>query len=265
MKVTVCQLHDARDQFADDWQQLIAHVQAQQSDLLVLPEMPFHEWLFAKRAFNNEAWQAALRAHDAAEIRLRELAPTVVCGSRPIDFGNERYNEAFIWDLERGTRGVHAKAYVPDEEGAWEASWYTRATPEFEPVAFAAPHASGEVSAGFLIGSELWAMEQARRYGAEGVQLLIAPRASSSSTADKWLAGGRAAAVIAGAYSLSSNRAGGVDQSGGGAWIIDPDGNVLVNTTHHQPFATAWLDLAVADNAKRTHPRSVFTSMPNQT
>jgi len=49
-------------------------------------------------------------------------------------------------------------------------------------------------------------MERARAYGKVGVHLIVNPRATERSTLDKWLTGGRAAAVIAGAFCLSSNR-----------------------------------------------------------
>jgi len=263
MKVTVCQLREFYRDFADDWRNLAAHVKQEQSNLLVLPEMPFHEWLFAKRDFDYQAWQNALRAHDEWESRLSELAPTNICGTRPVDFGNERYNEAFVYDAERGARSVHVKAHVPNEDGAWEANWYSQPAAAFEPITLSFPHIAREASVGFLIGGELWAMEQAKLYGMEGVQLLAVPRATSRDIADKWLAGGRTAAVVAGAYVASSNRAGNRAGSAvhfaGGGWIIGPEGKLLAQTSDDQPFATVWLDLRAADVAKRIHSRTMQT------
>lgn len=81
------------------------------------------------------------------------------------------------------------------------------------------------------------------------------------ASVDKWIAGGRAAAVISGAYCLSSNR-GGIDQHGfewaGTGWIIEPEeGDVLALTSLEHPFVTLDIDLTIAENAKRTYPRYV--------
>jgi N-carbamoylputrescine amidase len=76
------------------------------------------------------------------------------------------------------------------------------------------------------------------------------------------VAGGRTAAVVSGAFCLSSNR-GGVDETdlawGGAAWITEPEeGEVLALTTEEEPFATVDIDLNVAKQAKATYPRYVL-------
>lgn len=239
MKVTTCELHDKRSAFARDWERLIDHVRHERSELVVLPEMPFCRWFAGARTFDIAVWQSATAAHDAWEHRLRELAsamaPVMVIASRPVDFGNERYNEGFVWSAADGTRGIHAKSVLCDEAGAWETQWYHRATPEFTPAVI------GVVSVGFLFATELQALEEATMYGREGVQLLVTPR--STATADRWLATARDAAARAGAYGLSANR---IDDSGafdGQGWIIAPDGEVLAVTDREQPFVSAEVDI----------------------
>jgi N-carbamoylputrescine amidase len=103
-------------------------------------------------------------------------------------------------------------------------------------------------------------MEHARAYGQAGVHLLVVPRATPRQTLDKWLAGGRAAAVVAGAFTLSSNPLSEPTERanlGGQGWIIGPDGEVLGITSAEQPFVTIELDLAAAEHAKQTYPRYV--------
>lgn len=256
MKVTVCELHDDRMAFADGWQRLLAHVCAEQSELVLLPEMPFCKWFVGSRNFDTDVWEAAVRAHDEWEHSLRKLAPAAVAASRPVNFGNERYNEGFLWDADRGSRAVHAKAFLPDEERAWEASWYNSATPEFSPLLL------GSVSVGFLFCSELWATDEARVYGREGVHLLLTPRSTAAAAFDEWLARGRTAAVVAGAYALSSNR---LDESGvfgGQGWIVDPAGEVLAITNREHPSVTMDLDLGIADTAKTSFPRYAMVLPP---
>jgi len=81
------------------------------------------------------------------------------------------------------------------------------------------------------------------------------------ASADKWLAGGRAAAVMCGAFCLSSNR-GGLDINGmewaGQGWIIEPDGEILGLTSLEDPFVTVDIDLQTAEKAKKTYPRYVL-------
>jgi N-carbamoylputrescine amidase len=249
MKVTVCQLHDDYGAREREWQQLCAHVRSQASDLVLLPEMPFYPWFAVSRTFDPARWAAAVEAHTAWERRLTELAPAVVVATRPIDFGNERYNEGFVWERTTGIRAAHAKAYLPNEEGVWEASWYHAATPEFIPLQ------ARDARLGFLICTELWNMEQVHLYGREQVQLLVIPRVTAGATLDKWLAAGRVAAVVSGVFALSSNRFAESGLYGGQGWIIDPDGAVLALTSAEQPFATARIDLEAVERAKTTYPR----------
>jgi N-carbamoylputrescine amidase len=253
MRVTVCQLPDDSRAFERSWEHLVAHARESRSELIVLPEMPFHPWFAATRRFDPDVWRAVVTAHDSWEKRLPELAPAAVMGSRPIEFGNERYNAAFLWTEQAGGLAtVHGKAYLPEEEGTWEASWYAAAAPDFEPARV------GNASVGVLICSELWAMEQARLYGKENVHLLVTPRLTGAETLDKWLAGGRVAAILAGAYGLSSNRHDDAKGFGGQGWIVGPDGEVLALTTPDEPFVTQDVDLTAAEQAKHTYPRYVI-------
>ena len=102
-------------------------------------------------------------------------------------------------------------------------------------------------------------MNRARAYGTEGIHLLLVPRATPRASVDKWLAGGRSAGVIAGAYCISSNRVdepGGVDLGGLG-WVTDPEGLVLGVTSEAAPWITVEVSRGAADKAKGTFPRYV--------
>jgi N-carbamoylputrescine amidase len=256
MRVTVCQLRNEAGDLAQDWDRLVAHVGQEGSDLVLLPEMPFYPWVAWTRQFDPAVWLASVKAHDAWMQRLTELAPAVVLGSRPVIRGGRHLNEGFLWEAGAGYRAVHAKYYLPDEPGFWEASWYERGDSEFIATQ------CGEVKVGYMICTEIWFAEHARSYGKEGAHLLLCPRGTPMSSADKWVAGGRTAAVVSGAYCLSSNR-GGVDAQGmewaGTGWIVEPEeGEVLGLTSVEQPFLTREIDLKVADRAKETYPRYVL-------
>ncbi len=255
MKVTVCQLPNEASAFEAAWQALVTHVAAHGSDLVLLPEMPFYRWLAHTPDVDPAAWTEAVRVHSSWMDRLGALSPAEIAGTRPVIRDGERLNEAFLWHESEGTRPVHTKYYLPDEAEFWEATWYRRGDGLFRAAD------SRRARVGFLICTEIWFNEHARAYARDGVQLLLCPRATPTGTGDKWLAGGRTAAVVSGAYCLSSNLAGKTTQGGdyaGLGWIIEPDtGEVLGVTGEEAPFLTLEIDLAAADRAKRTYPRYV--------
>lgn len=255
MKVTVCKLPGREPALEEAWEGLVEHVGVHRPDLVLLPEMPFHRWLPADPEPDADAWRAAAESHRRWIGRLGELDGAAVAASRPVARGGERRNEGFVWTPADGARSVHDKRFLPDEEGFREASWYGPGPDRFDTV-----DVSG-VRAGFLICTELWFADRARDYARAGSHLLLTPRATPAYSRDKWLAAGRTAAVVAGAFGLSSNRAGpgpagGFDWAGRG-WVVDPDGEVLGATSTGEPFLTVEIDPAEAEAAKSTYPRYV--------
>ena len=254
MRVTVCEMNNDRKIFEEDWKRLAVHIKENKSDLVLLPEMPFSSWFPRTKPFDQNIWDAAVKAHEKGLKHLVELSPAAVLGSMPVTQEKKRLNQGFVWDKDLGYRTVHTKYYLPDEEDFWEASWYTRGKKRF---------ISSEIRGtriGFLICTDLWFFEHARAYGKESVHLLVCPRTTPHSTLDKWLAGGRTASIVSGAYCISSNRyePGNTDSGmGGQGWITAPDGEVLCSTSPTEPFLTVQLDLARADKAKSTYPRYV--------
>ena len=213
--------------------------------------MPFAPWLAVSPDFSPRAWDAAVESHLQWLTRLRELAPASVICSRPVSRSGRRFNEGFVWSAAAGALPVHDKRYLPDEAGFWEARWYEAGDGSFDAF-----DAAG-VRAGLMICTDMWAIHHAIDYGKAGVQIVATPRATGRPTVEKWLTGGRAVAIVSGAFSVSSNwvAAGDGGDFGGGGWIIDPDGVPLARTNAEQPFQTLSLDLAAADAAKRTYPR----------
>lgn len=255
MRITVCQLSDVATELEAQWDGLVAHCHAESSDLVVLPELGFSPWLAATDAVDQAAWDDSVAAHERWLERLPELGARVVVGSVPIVDAGRNHNAAFVWSAGTGVVHAHRKYHLPDEPGFHEARWYERGPEEFAPVDTAV------ASVGFLLCTEMWFTEHARAYARAGVEVLASPRGVGMASLDKWIAGGRAAAVMSGAFCVSSNR-GGVDARGfewaGGGWIIDPEeGEVLGVTDAGEPFLTRDVDLAVAHAAKSTYPRYV--------
>lgn len=256
MRVTVCELPAQRSKFERAWPELVEHVIKNSSDVVLLPEMPFHRWLPQSKEVDPDEWRRGVETHEDWIRRLVELSPATVLATRPvIDAGTPR-NVGFFWEPDQGVVDVHAKRYLPDEPGFWEATWYRRGDGDFSIAK------TSRAMVGFLICTELWFTQHAREYGKQGAQFIVCPRATPTTTAGKWIAGGRTAAVVSGAYCLSSNLAGVTDDGGdfaGVGWLIEPqEGRILGLTSARHPFLTVDVDIATADVAKTTYPRYVL-------
>ncbi len=256
MKVTVCQLNPAPGALEEGLAALAAHVKEAHTELLVLPEMCFSPWLAADKTPDGARWATAVADHNRHIDALEQLGAKAVMGTRPvITPSGSRRNRAYIWTAETGAEGFHEKYYLPDEEGYWENTWYDRGEKRFD-VARAL-----EARLGVQICTELWFFDWARHYARERVDILCAPRATPHETTEKWLVGGQAAAICAGAYCLSSNLwapVGDKANLGGVGLIADPDGRLLAQTDADRPFATLEIDLEKSRAAKATYPRYVL-------
>lgn len=255
MKVTVCELRNEAHGLESDWKALVKHVKSEKSDFVLLPEMPFYPWVARTNKVDPQIWQQAVIAHDQWISRISELSPAMVAGSRPVTLKGKRHNQGFTWQSGDGYKSSHVKYYLPDEEGFWEASWYEKGKRDFTVV-----RCRG-VNLGFLICTELWFFEHAREYSKQDIHLLVCPRVTPQTSVGKWIAAGQAAAVVSGAFCLSSNLSGPNTESiafGGSGWVIEPEeGNVLGVTSRDQPFLTLEIDLEKAEKAKGTYPRYV--------
>ncbi len=255
MRITVCELPHGGLTAGRGWQTFGTCLQEQSSEWVVLPEMPFSPWLAATRPGSPERWRSAVAVHDAWIRRLPELPVRVVLGSRPVIDGDRFYNEGFVWHQSSGYRAVHRKYYLPDEAGFWEASWYSRGQGDFDVV-----EVEG-LRIGFQICTELWFGARSREYARQGVHLLVCPRATPAASTDKWIAGGIVAAVVSGAYCVSSNANGPNIEGlpfGGSGWVMEPEeGRVLALTSEEAPMVTVDIDPAWAEQAKHTYPRYV--------
>jgi N-carbamoylputrescine amidase len=244
VKVTVCQLDNRSDALEPMLAELGRHIKAENSDFLLLPEMCFHQWLAADRQPVREHWLASVDAHARQILQLGQLGARAIIGTRPIvtDSGAFR-NQAYLWTAEPRVLPVHEKYYLPDEESYWEAT--CRAL---------------EIEIGVQICTEMWFFEWARHFARAGADVLCIPRATPHASTEKWLAGGQAAAVCAGAWCLSSNLwnpPGGKADCGGLGWIISPEGDVMAQTDDDNPFASVEIDIEFARQSKVTYPRYV--------
>ena len=255
MRVTVCELPNSWTESDTYWNQLIHHLETEKSNLLVLPEMPFFEWVTKSNAVDPLLWDQAVKAHDKWSDRLYELPVAMTIASRPVIENSRHLNRGFIFTREKGVVRVHDKYYLPDEPGYYEASWYERGEESFNIIHI------NDVKIGFLICTEIWFTQRARQYLKQNIDILVCPRATPKSKVDIWVTGGKAAAIVSGAFCLSSNYNGPntrEEDFGGKGWIIEPErGDVLGTTSLDQNFLTLNIDINDAKNAKKTYPRYV--------
>ena len=251
MRITVCELPDETARRDAAWAELVRHLRAQPTDVVVLPEMPFCEWdMFRNRTVDLGAWRSALAAHDAMIARLGELETGTVLASRPVELGAKRLNQAFAWTREGGYRGARAKYYLPDEPDGWEASWFDRGSREFSPVR------AGALSVGFQLCTELLFSQAAWEIGQRGAQLIAAPRATGGHR--RWPMAACLAAIMAGCFVASANRRSyDGDAFAGRSWLVTPEGEIVLETSADSPFLIAEVDLTAVDRARQTYPRNL--------
>jgi len=250
MKITVCDFPDETARKEAAWQALVAYAERAIPDLVVLPEMPFCQWIFVGEKVDGGRWRQALEQHERMMDRLGELKCSWVASSRPIEEDGRRYNEAFLWSAAGGYRAVRRKWYLPDAPIAKETVWFSQGDRNFRAVK------AGNLDVGFQLCSEVMFPEHARESGFSGAHLILQPRAGGSGK--HWRVASEMSAVASGAYVASANRRSFErDWFSGGSWILSPQCLSLAETSADAPFVTASIDPAAADKAKTVYPRDL--------
>lgn len=252
MKVTVCELHDTIQAFEKDWEKLVDHCSLNRSELVLLPEMPFYPWIANQITVDDNLKKEAARAHELWITRIGELGEAIVAYSKPRVEGDKFYNSAYFWTKDTGHQKARTKYFFPEEDGFYEDTWFDR-----EPKHFSVFEIKG-IKIGFLLCTEIWFTQYSRKYGLEGVDILLCPRATGISSVPQWIRCGQTSSVISGSFCLSSNRSGtGKDnfEWGGAGWICQPmTGELLGTTTSKSPFLTIDIDLEQSKLAKEEYP-----------
>jgi N-carbamoylputrescine amidase len=261
MRVCICEFPDEDSLKSEAWERLARHAASTRPEVVVLPEMPFCEWVFSGDAADRLLWAKVVAQHENMLGRLRELGCDVV-SSRPIERGGTRLNEAFVWSRGAGYSGMHAKWYLPDAPTARETLWFHQGDRNFAPMP------CGSLLVGCQLCSEMMFPEHAREIGAAGAHLIAQPRATGASR--KWRVASEMSAITSGCYVLSCNRRS-YEKPGfaGGSWLLSPEADFVAETSADEPFVTAEIDLDVAERAKATYPRDLqrryLDKWPNST
>jgi N-carbamoylputrescine amidase len=247
MKITVCEFPDEAAAFGPAWDHLEQALKAEPTDFLLLPELAAAESFWRSPKFDLAVWHEAVAAHAKLSTRLERLSARRIVGTRAVEINRRRLNESFLWTATRGLMPGRSKAWLPEQEGGWEATWFDRDAPNVEPVD------DDGLRFATLICTKIMVSAAPRALSRAGVQVIAAPRATGGHR--RWEIATQMAAISAGAFVATANRRGGT--LAGGSWIVGPDGCELARTDAAHPVVTIEIDLAEADRAKLTYPRNV--------
>jgi N-carbamoylputrescine amidase len=220
------------------------------ADLAVLPEIPLNPWRPATKdpvdedAEPMDGPRATTQAEAAAEAGLGLVGGII---HRDLETGR-RTSRALVYDRNGNLRATYEKLHLPEEPGFWETSHYEPGEEAPERIdAFGLP-------VGVQICSDNNRPEGSRLLGAKGAMAILIPRATEERTFQRWKLVFRANALTGAVYVLSVNRPG-PEQGvliGGPSIAVDPDGEVMVETTDR--LALAHLDADVVHQARTDYP-----------
>ena len=220
------------------------------AELAVLPELPMNPWRPATREPRDEdaepkGGRRTLAQADAA----RDAGIGLVGGIIALDERTgERRSRALVFDARGELLATYEKLHLPEEPGFWETSHYEPgSTPPCRIDRFPMP-------IGLQICSDINRPEGSHLLGAQGVEVIIAPRATELATYERWRLVFRANALTSAAYIVSVNRPGPEDGVGiGGPSIaVAPNGGVVVEST--EPLCIVTLERSAIARARRDYP-----------
>jgi N-carbamoylputrescine amidase len=249
MRIAFVEWPEALSTRGAQWTPLKDSLTAALPDILVTNELPFGPWLADGATFSEQEAQLSIGAHAQGLAGLIDLRLPAVISSRPVWNGKRLANEAFV--LENGlVRPLHRKQYFPNEPGWFENVWYAG-----DDSGFHVADVLG-LNVGVLLCTEAMFNEHARAYGKQKASLLVIPRATGTEI-EPWTIAGAMAALVSGAYVVSSNRVGRSNSGkhfGGGGFAYAPQGRLLALTTPANLLQTFDLDLKLSAAAQQSYP-----------
>ncbi len=249
-RVTFVQWPDGLEPRGPAFEQIRRQLDAANTDILVTNEMPFGAWAPTEVSYNATTASEWVEIHERGLDALRQLPVSSIVSSRPVLAGDRLANEAFA--IENGQyRPLHHKQLFPAESGWQEAAWFRPATQGFSV------HNIGGLDIGVLLCTELMFNENARHLGRMGADLIAVPRATGQGV-EVWRIACAMAAIVSGAYVVSSNRSEQADNRqplfGGRGFAFAPGGELLGATSDTEPLATIIIDRDRTKAAKDEYP-----------
>ena len=220
------------------------------ADVAVLPELPLNAWTPATQeprdddAEPMDGPRATIQRNAAREAKIGLVGGIV---HRDGTTGR-RTSRALIIDRAGEITGTYEKLHLPEEPGFWETSHYDPGdAPPRTHDAFGMP-------TGVQLCSDTNRPEGTHLLAAQGAAAVLIPRATEEATYQRWKLVFRANALTSCCWVVSVNRPhpeAGV-AIGGPSVVVDPRGEVVVETTDRLALAT--LDMAAVLEARKKYP-----------
>jgi len=253
MKVPACDLTIAliSEIFGSERELVVCleHAHDQDAALAILPELPFNLWSPATKAASAEDAEGPGGRRERMQCAAAKKAGIAVLGGViRKDSSGLRTNLALLSDSRGCIIGSSAKHVLPDEEGFWECDHYRPSEDPPRTIEFTG------IKLGVQICSDANRPTAAQLLAAQGVQVILAPRATSPSSWKRWRLAYQAMALTCSAWVVSVGRPRpefGVDM-GGPSLVVNPMGEVLLETTDR--IAVTTLNLRAVEDARRSYP-----------
>jgi len=210
------------------------------AELALLPELPFDPWIPAtQNVTDGDAEQSGGPRHRLIRTAAQQAGISVL-GGAIVDDGGVRRNRALLADAGGEIISAYDKLHLPYEEGFWERAHY-------EPgKGLTAPCDRLGLRLGLQICSDMQRPQMVTALAAMGAEAILAPRATPSSSHERWRTVLRAAAVASACYVVSINR------PGSPSLAIAPDGEVLEETS--APLTVVTLERTAIEAARADYP-----------
>ena len=218
-------------------------------DLVVLPELPFNAWSPATRRVNPDDAEHPGGWRETMQVEASKAAGVAVLGGViRLDENGRRENVALLTDSMGQIVATQAKLHLPDEDGFWECDHYEPGTEPPRVIPFL------DALLGIQICSDANRPTGAQLLGAQGVQVVLAPRATNPATWHRWRLAYRAMAMINATWVVSVGRPCPEDgpSIGGPSLVVNPMGEVVHEA--EVPLAEVDMDVAEADRARLEYP-----------
>jgi N-carbamoylputrescine amidase len=199
------------------------------AELAVLPEIAMNPWSPATKTLReDDAEEPGGPRHLIQSRAARDIGIGVIGAAIVTDpTSSERHNTTLVFNHAGELVSTYEKLHIPEEPGFWETSHYVAGErPPHRIDGFPMP-------IGAQICSDNNRPEGCHLLGAQGVEVILNPRASSRSTYQLWRPIWIANALTSRCFVLSVNRPRAEQgvELGGASIAIAPDGDVLLETT----------------------------------
>jgi N-carbamoylputrescine amidase len=252
-------------------QERIAQAAAQGAQVVILPELVFHDYFCIEEDIRH--FDLAHDLEHPALLSLSALAKekgiVLVVPIFEKRAPGLYHNSAVVFDADGSRAGLYRKMHIPDDPGFYEKYYFTPGDLGFQ--SFATRY--GRI--GVLICWDQWFPEAARLTALQGCDLLVYPtaigyderetaglpaagaRALNAKWLDAWITAMRAHAIANGVYVAAVNRVG---QEGhlrfwGNSFVCDPGGSLLDRLDEaHEALLLRDIDPAEVENHRRVWP-----------